>query len=135
MLGSPAEVNLASGHSAAHIPSIIAVPLTAAIRSPIPKMSAMPMPSRPSMNSQSAQAAPASVEGALQGADGHPAQERPQELDTDHHADDGEELGGALGDDPPERRVGPAGEFGCRLRAVQLRDFPAGHDGLLCLMP
>jgi hypothetical protein len=35
------------------------VPLTAAIRSPTPKMSASPMPSRPAMNSQSAQGAPA----------------------------------------------------------------------------
>src|SRR5918995_3937460 len=61
MLGSPAEVSLASGHSAAHIPNIIPVPLTAATRSPIPRTRAMPMPSRPAINSQSAQAAPAMV--------------------------------------------------------------------------
>src|SRR5829696_7298442 len=61
MLGSPAEVNLASGHSAAHINSIIRVPLTAATRSPIPRISATPMASRPTMNSQLAQVVPAQV--------------------------------------------------------------------------
>src|SRR5829696_4972333 len=59
MVGSPAEVNLASGHSAAHMPSIIRVPLTAAIRRPTPKTRARPMPSRPIMNSQLAQGVPA----------------------------------------------------------------------------
>src|SRR5512132_3319277 len=59
MLGSPAEVNLASGHSAAHISSIITVPLTAAIRSPTPRIRATPTASRPAMNSQYAQEAPA----------------------------------------------------------------------------
>src|SRR4029450_10502897 len=59
MLAPPAEVNLAIGHSAAHIMTIIRVPLTAAARSPIPRISATPMPSRPSMKVQSAQAAPA----------------------------------------------------------------------------
>jgi hypothetical protein len=59
MLGSPAEVSLASGHSAAHMNSSITVPLTAASRSATPRTSASPMPSRPAMNSQSAQAAPA----------------------------------------------------------------------------
>src|SRR5215203_4675267 len=59
MVGSPAEVNLASGHSAAHMPSIIKLPLTAAIRRPTPKTRARPMPSRPIMNSQLAQGVPA----------------------------------------------------------------------------
>src|SRR6266699_392923 len=59
MLGSPAEVTLASGHSAAHIISISTVPLTAAIRSATPRVSAMPTPSNASMNSQLAQPAPA----------------------------------------------------------------------------
>src|SRR5215218_4816468 len=59
MVGSPAEVSFASGHSAAHMPSIIKLPLTAAVRSPTPRIRATPMPSRPAMNSQSAQGAPA----------------------------------------------------------------------------
>src|SRR6266536_6280668 len=58
-LGAPAEVCLASGHSAAHMNSIMAVPLAAASRSATPRISATPMPSRPSMNSQSAHGAPA----------------------------------------------------------------------------
>src|SRR6266545_1722114 len=61
MLGAPAEVYLASGHSAAHISSIITVPLAAAIRSPIPRSNATPMLSRPSMNSQFAQVVPAQL--------------------------------------------------------------------------
>src|SRR6266545_4443712 len=61
MLGAPAEVCLANGHSAAHMNSIMPVPLTAAIRSPIPSVNATPMPSRPSMNSQSAHGSPAQL--------------------------------------------------------------------------
>src|SRR5215211_6969340 len=154
MVGSPAEVNLASGHSAAHISTIITVPLTAAARSPIPRIRAMPMPSRPAMNSQSAQAAPAMARkvpsrgptatrlrkpcgGAAvdpgpggRGGVAEPeglVQERPQELDAEQHPEDGEELGGALGDDPPERRFGLGRPFGCRKRTVQPDGFPNGH--------
>src|SRR6266540_3629802 len=61
MLGAPAEVCLASGHSAAHISSIITVPLAAAARSATPNSSATPMPSRPSMNIQFAQGVPAQL--------------------------------------------------------------------------
>jgi hypothetical protein len=60
-VGSPAELTLASGHSAVHMNSIRTVPLSAAMRSPIPRISAMPMPARASMNSQSVQAAPAQL--------------------------------------------------------------------------
>src|SRR4029453_7419149 len=61
MLGAPAEVWGAGGHSAAHISSIITVPLAAAARSATPSSSATPMPSRPSMNSQLAPPVPAQL--------------------------------------------------------------------------
>ena len=49
----------AGGSTAVHIRTSSSPPATAAIRMPMPSISATPMPSRPSMNSQSAQAAPA----------------------------------------------------------------------------
>ena len=92
------------------------------------------MPSRPTMNSQSAQAgAGPGVEGRLEGADGDVAeealggraavdpgpggrggvaepeglvQERPQELEPEHHAEDREEFGRAGGDDRSRRGLG-----------------------------
>src|SRR5918993_760940 len=63
--GSPAEVCLASGHSAAHMSAMSAVPVTAAIRRPTPSITATPIASRPSMNSQSAQASPAQLWNVL----------------------------------------------------------------------
>src|ERR687898_3418104 len=63
--GSPSEVCLASGHSAAHMSAMSAVPLTAAMRRPTPSITATPIASRPSMNSQSAQASPAQLWNVL----------------------------------------------------------------------
>lgn len=63
----PAELYCAIGHSAAHMSTSRAVPATAVSRRATPVTSATPMPSRPSMNSQSAHAAPAiSPEGRLE---------------------------------------------------------------------
>jgi hypothetical protein len=55
----PSAVSWASGNSASHISAIMIVPATAETRSAMPAITATPMPSRPSMNSQSAHAAPA----------------------------------------------------------------------------
>lgn len=59
MLGAPVERCWAGGHSAAHINAIITVPATAANRSATPAITATPMASSPSMNSQFTQASPA----------------------------------------------------------------------------
>src|SRR5436190_20583468 len=61
LVSSPVEVCLSGGHSAAHISSIMTVPLTAAIRRPTPNSRATEIAARPSMNSQSAQPAPAQL--------------------------------------------------------------------------
>src|SRR4029450_1552654 len=61
IVGSPADVCLASGHSAAHMNSMRTVPDRAASRHPIPRNRATPRPNRPTMNSQSAQASPAQL--------------------------------------------------------------------------
>src|SRR6476661_6700765 len=58
-LGSPAEVNWASGHSAAHISTIISVPAIAETFMNTPRMTARPTPSSPSMNRVSAHQVPA----------------------------------------------------------------------------
>jgi hypothetical protein len=50
---------LAGGSTAPHISTYSSAPVAAAIRMPIPRVSAIPMPSRPAMNSQSAHATPA----------------------------------------------------------------------------
>ena len=47
------------GRTAVHIMTSSSPPATAAIRMPMPSSRATPMPARPIMNSQSAQAAPA----------------------------------------------------------------------------
>src|SRR4051794_7916108 len=59
MLGAPVDRCWAGGHSAAHIMAIKAVPAMAVSRRAIPLISATPMPSRLSMNSQSVQPLPA----------------------------------------------------------------------------
>src|SRR6478609_12041805 len=56
---APVEVNWASGHSAAHIITIISEVATAANFRPIPRISARPIASRPSMNSVLAHQVPA----------------------------------------------------------------------------
>ena len=50
---------LAGGSTAVHISTSISAPLATAMRIATPSISAAPMPSRPIMKSQSAQAAPA----------------------------------------------------------------------------
>src|SRR3954447_7739261 len=59
MLGLPSLVCWAGGNSANHIMAIISVAAPAARRMPMPRISATPMPSRPSMNSQLTQGSPA----------------------------------------------------------------------------
>src|SRR5690242_2960639 len=58
-VGSPLLVCWARGYSAIHIMAIMAVAATAAMRRPMPAIRATPMPSRPSMNSQSVMGLPA----------------------------------------------------------------------------
>src|SRR3954469_25534223 len=58
-VASPVLVLRAKGHSAAHIRSIISAPAIALRRRPMPAITAMPTPARPSMNSVSAHQVPA----------------------------------------------------------------------------
>src|SRR6478736_487684 len=58
-VGLPASSNRAIGQDAVHISSSMMVPLIAPIHIPAPRISATPIPSRPSMNSQSRNALPA----------------------------------------------------------------------------
>src|SRR6476469_7974993 len=58
-VSSPDEVNCASGHSAAHISTIISEPAIADTFRNTPSMTARPTPSSPSMNRVSAHQVPA----------------------------------------------------------------------------